>query len=670
MLGQWTFYGYRTYPSLFSGHRRLLWFISSSFAVELGAMPMDIGVSQATSESHYASHKLPYSRWNAFVEAYKETFPDLQINKFKFALGVMCAIWLLGLLVALGFLVLFGVLPSLSLDSTRPSACHPDGKFSPFGQTYNPWALIGFFQINLAFGNLTFTDVKVIDVLWDIVIGRGGQAAMAFVSWRVFADYIATSAVTKPVTFITFRATFLESTPSLVSTYRMARDLIFRRGFDSKSATIFIVWSMLFILGWPTFAGAATGYTPTTKAFILNYDDNFVPFSYFRPLAYIIHDGTRMNLTKDYLVPLLSILAPGDPIIHNHNSFKFQHEYTCRVYSQALSLPWDPLESVKDNCLMAQFVSDYTAKNGFRSTSYQNTTWAASHGTGILLGPPSLNIEAFSIAPENWEDSEIGLYGWDWTDPRLGYTRPFSNRSRTTWTFSNKTYSLSYIEDNGQCQPIQDRFKWGFSYLQIFIIVIALLSWTLGTCILWLKSHFLLPFQDELEVPRGYTALLLFADTIDEQLSGAGFDTQFLTNNQFNTEIQKSLQGGAISFKASLSPETIWDWLAEDWPWLLALAAHVMTTIALSSAQVVLLGRRLEYEPPATVSQIFREYGYMLHTPWGAALWWICTFALFSSLGLLVAIIIGKSTKTRILVTSCFTWIGLVAALITSLFAI
>jgi hypothetical protein len=78
-------------------------------------------------------------------------------------------LWIFGLLLALGFLTLFGVLPSLSLDSTHPSACHPDGTFSPFGQTYNPWAFVGFFQINLAFGSLTFTDVKVIDVFWDIV---------------------------------------------------------------------------------------------------------------------------------------------------------------------------------------------------------------------------------------------------------------------------------------------------------------------------------------------------------------------------------------------------------------------------------------------------------------------------------------------------------------------
>jgi hypothetical protein len=134
---------------------------------------------------------------------------------------------------------------------------------------------------------------------------------MAFVSWRVFADYIATSMVTKPITYLTFRVAFLETSPSLASTYRLARDVLSRRGLDSKFATIFIIWSMLFILGWPTISSAATGYTPTTEPFILTFDHNFVAFSYFQPLAYVIHDGSRVGLTADYQVPLFGGQYPG-----------------------------------------------------------------------------------------------------------------------------------------------------------------------------------------------------------------------------------------------------------------------------------------------------------------------------------------------------------------------
>jgi len=129
---------------------------------------------------------------------------------------------------------------------------------------------------------------------------------MALVSWRVFSDYIATSQVAVPITYLSFRVLFIESTPSIASTWKLAQDFHLRRGLRSKVATIFIVWSMLLMLGWPTFAGAATGYTPTTAAFILVSDDNLVPFYMFQPIAYIIHDGSRVNLTDQYPIPLLA----------------------------------------------------------------------------------------------------------------------------------------------------------------------------------------------------------------------------------------------------------------------------------------------------------------------------------------------------------------------------
>src|SRR4051812_25949666 len=97
------------------------------------------------------------------------------------------------------------------------------------------------------------------------------------------------------------------------------------------------------------------------------------------------------------------------------------------------------------------------------------------------------------------------------------------------------------------CLTFSQTFKWGFSFLQIFIIVIALLIWTMGTCLLWLKSHFRLPFQDHLEVPRGYKPLLLLAQTIDHQFDAVGFDVHSLTNKQLKTEIRRSPGEESIS---------------------------------------------------------------------------------------------------------------------------
>jgi len=122
-------------------------------------------VPQYTPDSH------PQETVGSDASDREECLDGAQVSAPQFILGIACTLWVLMLLFSLVLLVLFGALPSLSLGSEQPSACHPDGTFSPFGQDYSPWALQGLFQINLGLGNLTFTQAKVIDVVWDIVSG-------------------------------------------------------------------------------------------------------------------------------------------------------------------------------------------------------------------------------------------------------------------------------------------------------------------------------------------------------------------------------------------------------------------------------------------------------------------------------------------------------------------
>lgn len=71
----------------------------------------------------------------------------------------------------------------------------------------------------------------------------------------------------------------------------------------SKGFMGFMTTSMAFVLGWPTFAGSMTGYTPTSRAFVKNLNSSLIQFPDFQPVAYIIHDGWRVGLTGDYAVP-------------------------------------------------------------------------------------------------------------------------------------------------------------------------------------------------------------------------------------------------------------------------------------------------------------------------------------------------------------------------------
>jgi hypothetical protein len=79
---------------------------------------------------------------------------------------------------------------AIPLSNDRPF-CLPDGRpnTNRLGvgvvEKFNAFAFPNLFTINLATGRLSFSIAKLIDVVWDVVVGRGGQAL------RVSATYTA-----------------------------------------------------------------------------------------------------------------------------------------------------------------------------------------------------------------------------------------------------------------------------------------------------------------------------------------------------------------------------------------------------------------------------------------------------------------------------------------------
>ncbi|KAI3317852.1 hypothetical protein HD806DRAFT_513982 [Xylariaceae sp. AK1471] len=160
------------------------------------------------------------------------------------------------------------------------SFCTVGGSFQ-LESRENYWAISDFFQVNIATGNLTFTQAKVADTTWDLIVGRGGQATLSFITWRVFADYTAMSMTLQPITFATYRILFVDSGPSISSTTSLLRDFIKFKGFASKLASTFLIYSVLLSLALPTLVGSATGYAPLNEEFIRAYGNNLVPISNF-----------------------------------------------------------------------------------------------------------------------------------------------------------------------------------------------------------------------------------------------------------------------------------------------------------------------------------------------------------------------------------------------------
>jgi hypothetical protein len=167
-------------------------------------------------------------------------------------------------------------------SSRLSSACRPDASFSLDGSSYDFRALSGFFAVTLGFGTLPFTQAKAIDVVWDVVVGRGGQALLAALSFRVFAKYVASEMYTAPVTLNTFRTVFLHGELSgSMDLLRLVRDFVKRQRLQSMWATVFMLASMGYVLAFPTLGSAMTGYSANLKAYVEDGAGEYVPFRSF-----------------------------------------------------------------------------------------------------------------------------------------------------------------------------------------------------------------------------------------------------------------------------------------------------------------------------------------------------------------------------------------------------
>ena len=134
------------------------------------------------------------------------------------------------------------------------------------------------------------------------VIGRGLQIFLSLISCFVFAQYITATMAVSPVSYATYSTVFFRIGPNAASIFTLLRDFIFYRALDSKFAMVWMILSASFVAAFPTWVSAMSGYSGNSGAFIKDVNGNFVSFSEFEYIEYVVHDGDRIGLNKDYYV--------------------------------------------------------------------------------------------------------------------------------------------------------------------------------------------------------------------------------------------------------------------------------------------------------------------------------------------------------------------------------
>ncbi|QDS77353.1 hypothetical protein FKW77_005407 [Venturia effusa] len=484
--------------------------------------------------------------------------------------------------------------------------CMPDGSFNVKPSDYNIWKTSGFFQITLGFGHLSFALAKFIDIAFDIVAGRGGQTILAIISYQTIKRYITAAMETSPISYGTYKAVFLRDDIPFSSLVALIRECLTYRPLSSTLAMTWIVLSTIFVIIFPTLVSAMSGYSANGHAYIRDASGNFMDYENLFLIDYVIHDASRLNFTYFGTMEGQNSTYWGNFTLKDPYFVKRPKKVlTCLSVETYFDMPYVKARVPDDfsvliegyrsfDCVLRQLISDYTTQHGFFGLKQNNSTFL-----GATIPAPIINVTAHYIDPEiDWDSGRdhsviVGIYGLsnhsngtiygnNWTNPTTG-NRHFYDQDQATYTTSsnNETFVLGDSTTSGKCQP-EVSYQWGFSFLLLFIFLITLLIWTLGTYIMWLKARLAMRHHDDMEIVGEYKAAIILASAMNNDFDKHGKNPSVLRERQIKSVIKKELKGGTMMYQSPLREqrlkfrERFRRWLIKDKWWILAFTISLV----------------------------------------------------------------------------------------------
>ncbi|RPA99431.1 hypothetical protein L873DRAFT_1789584 [Choiromyces venosus 120613-1] len=129
------------------------------------------------------------------------------------------------------------------------------------------------FSINIAMGNFTFAAAKWIDVAWDVIIGRGGQAALTWILFKVVQDTLVHIMESEDVDCEMF-TTLTLSNSGVHTAKALSKRIWERKGERLRIAGLLL--ATVYVATFPTIMGAMTGYVTKEDSWVALYDGNLV----------------------------------------------------------------------------------------------------------------------------------------------------------------------------------------------------------------------------------------------------------------------------------------------------------------------------------------------------------------------------------------------------------
>lgn len=155
-----------------------------------------------------------------------------------------------------------------------------------------------FLTITLASGDLTFTQAKAIDIIWDLIVGRGGQMLLSVLAYPPMRKSLLTALERRSMHMPVLASLAFEHF-SIVSWWHTTRELI--RGFSWK--LVGYLYMIIYLLAFGTIVSAMTGYQANTRPYYNEENSgNLMAYSNVKGMRGVqVTDGQRIGLQSNAL---------------------------------------------------------------------------------------------------------------------------------------------------------------------------------------------------------------------------------------------------------------------------------------------------------------------------------------------------------------------------------
>ncbi|KAK5701318.1 hypothetical protein LTR17_022690 [Elasticomyces elasticus] len=447
-------------------------------------------------------------------------------SKWKLVGRLAFHITILILIVAL-FPLLIAELGSYGFDD-HPTGmvCYADG--SPHllaGYDYHQvqaWIPSLFLDITMGSGKLTFPQAKGIDIVWDLVAGRGGQVVMTVLSYPILRRTLTYCMEKQSVPFSLF-SSFTHRQVLVRSLFALAT--CDRHAGQSRARSILTARSWLFaamalvgtyLLAFPTIVTSMAGYQSNLAPFAKDptNPDSLLPVSRMQLPYNVVVDGPRIGLSEMYPAYSEVLSDPEGGLTlsdcmynRSRDTYYAYNEYDFELHNGTVTLPMGNRlygDGYASNIAFS-FPQNLTSLDQVKS----NITFL--NATTVLAAPP-LEILQHSYVPTSGGDAGE-QYLW------------------VSTTMLNRTWLL----DTTVCQA-DTTYRWGFSsgLLLLFAAATALYTILVVTLYWVVYSHSqadrhghhvsvyrdALDLAEELKMALGVGVVSMTGVELDEEVRG------------------------------------------------------------------------------------------------------------------------------------------------------